>query len=64
VNYDAVDISTIFRDFRDDQPDAANYDAATDDYLAAIVKVGSPICTGSAKASTTPRKYRVICRRT
>ncbi len=61
VNYDAVDVSTIFRDFRDDPADPANYDfAATDDYLAAIVKVGSPILYRLGESiEHTPRKYRV-----
>lgn len=61
VNYDAVDISTIFRDFRDDPADPANYDfAATDDYLAAIVRVSSPILYRLGESiEHTPRKYRV-----
>lgn len=61
VNYDAVDISTIFRDFRNDHVQAENYDfAATDDYLAAIVKAGSPILYRLGESiEHTPRKYRV-----
>jgi len=61
VNADAVDISTIFRDFRDDPAQAENYDfAATDDYLAPIVKAGSPILYRLGESiEHTPRKYRV-----
>lgn len=61
VNYDAVDISSIFRDFRNDPTQAENYDfAATDDYLAAIVKAGSPILYRLGESiEHTPRKYRV-----
>ena len=61
VNYDAVDISTIFRDFRNDPVQADNYNfAATDDYLAAIVKTGSPILYRLGESiEHTPRKYRV-----
>jgi len=61
VNCDAVDLSTIFRDFRDNPADPANYTfAATDDYLDAIVKVGSPILYRLGESiEHTPRKYRV-----
>ncbi|MFO1497791.1 MAG: hypothetical protein U1G07_05255 [Verrucomicrobiota bacterium] len=61
LNYDAVDISTIFRDFRNDPTDAANYQfEATDDYIAAIVKAGSPILYRLGESiEHTPRKYRV-----
>ena len=61
VNYDAVDISTIFRDFRNDAAQAENYEfAATDDYIAAIVKAGSPILYRLGESiEHTPRKYRV-----
>jgi xylan 1,4-beta-xylosidase len=61
VNYDAVDISTIFRDFRNDPAQADNYTfAPTDDYLAAIVKTGSPILYRLGESiEHTPRKYRV-----
>lgn len=61
VNYDAVDVSTIFRDFRNDPAQAGNYEfAATDDYLAAIVKAGSPILYRLGESiEHTPRKYRV-----
>jgi hypothetical protein len=62
VNYDAVDISTLFRDARNDPALAENYEfAATDDYLAAIVKTGSPILYRLGESiEHTPRKYRVI----
>ncbi len=61
VNYDAVDISTIFRDFRNDPTQAVSYDfAATDDYISAIVKTGSPIIYRLGESiEHTPRKYRV-----
>ena len=61
VNYDAVDISTIFRDFRNDAAQVENYEfAATDDYIAAIVKAGSPILYRLGESiEHTPRKYRV-----
>ena len=61
VNYDAVDISTLFRDFRNDPAQPASYDfAATDDYLAAIVQAGSPILYRLGESiEHTPRKYRV-----
>jgi xylan 1,4-beta-xylosidase len=61
VNYDAVDISTIFRDFRNDPAQPESYEfAATDDYLATIVKTGSPILYRLGESiEHTPRKYRV-----
>jgi hypothetical protein len=61
VHADAVDISTIFRDFRDDPAAPESYDfAATDDYLAAVVRVGSPILYRLGESiEHTPRKYRV-----
>lgn len=61
VNADAVDISTIFRDFRDAPTQAENYDfAATDDYLAAVVNAGSPILYRLGESiEHTKRKYRV-----
>jgi xylan 1,4-beta-xylosidase len=61
VNYDAVDISTIFRDFRNDpaQPDSYEF-AATDDYIAAVVKTGSSVLYRLGESiEHTPRKYRV-----
>ncbi len=61
VNYDAVDISTIFRDFRDDAAVAENYDfRATDDYLTAVKDVGSPIVYRLGESiEHTMTKYRV-----
>ena len=61
VNSDAVDISTLFREFRNDaaRPDSYEF-AATDDYLAAIVQTGSPILYRLGESiEHTPRKYRV-----
>ena len=61
VNYDAVDISTIFRDFRNDPalPDSYPF-AATDDYIAAVVKTGSSVLYRLGESiEHTPRKYRV-----
>ena len=60
VNYDAVDISTIFREFRNDPSQPGNYDfAATDDYIAAVVKVDSPILYRLGESiEHTPRNYR------
>ena len=61
VNYDAVDISTIFRDFRNDPalPDSYEF-AATDDYIAAVVKTGSSVLYRLGESiEHTPRKYRV-----
>ena len=61
VNCDAVDISTIFRDFRNDPAQPESYEfAATDDYIAAVVKTGSPILYRLGESiEHTPRKYRV-----
>jgi xylan 1,4-beta-xylosidase len=61
VNYDAVDVSSIFRDFRNDPALADSYEFdATDDYLAAIVAAGSPILYRLGESiEHTPRKYRV-----
>lgn len=61
VNYDAVDVSTVFRDFRNDPALAENYAfAATDDYISAIVRTGSPILYRLGESiEHTPRKYRV-----
>lgn len=61
VNYDAVDISTIFRDFRNDPalPDSYEF-AATDDYITAVVKTGSSVLYRLGESiEHTPRKYRV-----
>jgi xylan 1,4-beta-xylosidase len=61
VNYDAVDISTIFRDFRNDPAGPDNYDfAATDDYIAAVVQTGAAVVYRLGESiEHTPRKYRV-----
>jgi hypothetical protein len=61
VNYDAVDISSIFREFRNDpdQPESYSF-TATDDYVASIVNVGSSIVYRLGESiEHTPRKYRV-----
>lgn len=61
VHADAVDVSTIFRDFRDDPAAPENYDfAATDDYLASVIAAGSPVLYRLGESiEHTPRKYRV-----
>ena len=61
VNADAVDISTIFRDFRNDPLRPESYEfAPTDDYIYAIVQAGSPILYRLGESiEHTPRKYRV-----
>ncbi|WCJ57950.1 hypothetical protein NXS98_09430 [Fontisphaera persica] len=61
VNAYAVDVSTIFRDFRQNPQDPASYDfACTDDYLAAITNAGSRIIYRLGESiEHTPRKYRV-----
>ncbi|MGC8828544.1 MAG: GH39 family glycosyl hydrolase [Verrucomicrobiia bacterium] len=61
LNADAVDISTIFRDFRDDPEVADNYDfRITDDYIQAIINVGSQIVYRLGESiEHTPKKYRV-----
>jgi hypothetical protein len=61
VNYDAVDVSSIFREFRNDPALATSYEFdATDDYIAAIVAAGSPILYRLGESiEHTPRKYRV-----
>ena len=61
LNAEAVDIHTIFPDFRDDPERAENYDfRQTDDYLQAIVNVGSQIVYRLGESiEHTPRKYRV-----
>ncbi|MCX6930422.1 MAG: hypothetical protein NT154_45540 [Verrucomicrobia bacterium] len=61
VNYDAVDISTIFREFRNDPALPESYEfAATDDYIAAVVKTGSAVLYRLGESiEHTPRKYRV-----
>ena len=61
LNADAVDISTIFRDFRNDPERPESYDfATTDDYIQAIINVGSQIVYRLGESiEHTPRKYRV-----
>lgn len=60
-NCDAVDISTIFRDFRNDPVQTESYEfAATDDYINAVVKAGSPILYRLGESiEHTSRQYRV-----
>jgi xylan 1,4-beta-xylosidase len=57
----AVDITTIFRDFRDDPSMADNYDfRQTDDYIAAIIKTGAGIVYRLGESiEWTKRKYNV-----
>jgi xylan 1,4-beta-xylosidase len=57
----AVDISTIFKNFRDDPSDADNYDfRQTDDYIASIIKTGSKIIFRLGQSiEFTKRKYYV-----
>jgi xylan 1,4-beta-xylosidase len=61
LNAEAVDIHTIFPDFRNDPGQPENYDfRQTDDYLQAIVDVGSQIVYRLGESiEHTPRKYRV-----
>lgn len=61
LNADAVDISTIFRDFRDDPEQPENYDfRITDDYIQAIINTGSKIVYRLGESiEHTPKKYRV-----
>lgn len=61
LNADAVDISTIFRDFRNDPELADNYDfRITDDYIQAIINTGSQIVYRLGESiEHTPKKYRV-----
>jgi len=61
ANYDGVDISIIFRDFRDDPSEAESYNfASTDDYIAAIVKNKTPMLFRLGESiEHTPRKYYV-----
>lgn len=58
---DAVDISTIFRNFRNPADDPSSYDfRITDDYLQAIINTGSKIVYRLGESiEHTPRKYRV-----
>lgn len=61
LNAEAVDIHTIFRDFRNDPSRADSYDfRATDDYLQAIINAGSQIVYRLGESiEHTPRKYWV-----
>lgn len=61
VNAEAVDIHTVFPDFRDDPSQAGNYRfEPTDDYLQAIVNTGSGILYRLGESiEHTPRKYFV-----
>jgi xylan 1,4-beta-xylosidase len=61
VNAEAVDVHTIFRDFRNDPEKPENYFfAPTDDYLQAIVKAGSKIVYRLGESiEHTARKYFV-----
>ncbi len=60
-NFEAVDISTIFRDFRNDAADPASYSfAQTDDYLAATLRASGPVLYRLGESiEHTPHKYRV-----
>lgn len=57
----AVDISTIFKDFDADPSNPNNYDfRKTDDYIASIIKTGSDIIYRLGESiEYTPRKYNV-----
>jgi len=61
LNADAVDVSTIFRNALNDPTQVGSYDfRATDDYIQAIVNVGSGIVYRLGESiEHTPRKYRV-----
>lgn len=61
LNAEAVDVHTIFRDFRDDPAQPENYDfRQTDDYLQAIADVGSRIVYRLGESiEHTPHKYYV-----
>lgn len=61
LNADAVDISTIFRDFRNDPANPESYDfRITDDYIQAIINTGSKIVYRLGESiEHTPKKYRV-----
>ena len=74
LNAEAVDIHTIFRDFRNDPDDPASYSfAATDDYIQAVINTGSGIVyrLGESIEHTKrqyfvnppadPRKWAAIC---
>lgn len=61
VNAEAVDVHTLFRDFRDDPEDPASYDfRATDDYVAAVLNTGARLVYRLGESiEHTPRKYHV-----
>ena len=61
VNAEAVDIHTIFPDFRNDPARAENYFfAPTDDYLQSVIHSGSRVVYRLGESiEHTPRKYRV-----
>lgn len=61
LNAEAVDVHTIFRDFRDDPAQPENYDfRQTDDYLQSIADVGSRIVYRLGESiEHTPHKYYV-----
>jgi xylan 1,4-beta-xylosidase len=61
LNAEAVDVHTVFPDLRNDPAKAENYRfAPTDDYLQAIVNVGSGIIYRLGESiEHTPRKYHV-----
>src|SRR5580765_2966147 len=61
VNAEAVDIHTIFRDFRNDPALPESYDfRQTDDYVQSIINVGSQIVYRLGESiEHTPRKYHV-----
>ena len=61
VNAEAVDIHTIFRDFRNDPALAESYDfRQTDDYVQSIIDVGSQIVYRLGESiEHTPHKYHV-----
>jgi len=61
VNAEAVDIHTIFRDFRNDPALPESYDfRQTDDYVQSIINVGSQIVYRLGESiEHTPHKYHV-----
>ncbi|HEY3282336.1 MAG TPA: hypothetical protein VGN26_08700 [Armatimonadota bacterium] len=61
VNAEAVDIHTLFPDFRRDPDDPSSYDfRQTDDYIDAILKVGSRVVYRLGESiEHTSRKYHV-----
>ncbi len=61
ANFQAVDVSLIFRDFRNPPGEAESFDfAPTDDFLSALVRTGTPVLYRLGESiEHTPRKYRV-----